>query len=294
MRIFNRRFVLLTGVVTVIVIGEFFFLEGTIGISLPGGRASAPSTFSIRLKGKGVDYITDNKRFVVVDDDDVWLVLRESLRTDYRIGMEGSNSTVTVEAFDGGDLNRLKWKLQEAGDRGEVYDTFYKVTKGGCCDSPNRYTYYSLHDGRRLYSATVEDLFWVFASTGPINPGNNTVGTRVRYVSYEENPCMGIGGKPAGFVGVLRYGSNKRIIREFEILSPRGLRPQGLTVLNNGKRYLPGTPPEMSSEQSGDVITNYEVSLQFVDGTDLRLPVVEDDIDLRGLTMPSRYKVTAR
>jgi hypothetical protein len=101
-------------------------------------------------------------------------------------------------------------------------------------------------------------------------------------------------GKLAGFRGVLRFGSDRRVIREIEVHSPRGLGPQGLTILSNGKRYLPGTPPEMSGEQNGHVITTFEVSLRFVDGAELRLPVERDDINLRGLKIPTGYKLIAR
>lgn len=294
MRVFDKRPTLLIGIFVAVVVGEFFLLEGTIGISLPGGRTSARSTVSIRLKGKGDHYVTDNKRFIVVDDYDFWLVLRESVWTDRQFGVEGADSKVTVEAFDGDNLSRLKWKLQEPGDRGEVYDTFYKLTKWGCCGSPNKYTYYSLRDGKRLYSATVEDLFWVFGSARPTNAENGTSEPRIRYISYEDNPLLEPDGKLAGFTGVLRFGSDRRVIREIEIHSPRGLGPQGLTVLSNGKRYLPGTPPEMSGEQNGDVITTFEVSLRFVDGTELRLPVEQDDINLRDLKIPTGYKLIAR
>lgn len=136
-------------------LAELFALEGTIGISLPSDRGSGLSSYEIRERGGEVHFVTRNKHFSTVD---VWsrhgtareaLVLRESFNMDRQDGIEGANSIVKVEALDG---NRAKWSFEEAGERGEPRDQVYEVTKFGCCDAPNTYTYFSLRDGKKLRS----------------------------------------------------------------------------------------------------------------------------------------------
>ena len=135
------------------LIAEAVILEGMIGISFPRDRGSAVSTFEIRDKGSEEHYITRNKRFSIVD---LWskhgtalaeLVLRESFVTDRQDGIEGDKSMVTVEALDG---TAVRWSFQEPGERGQVLDQLYEVTKLGCCDAPPTYTYFSLRDGKKL------------------------------------------------------------------------------------------------------------------------------------------------
>jgi hypothetical protein len=93
-------------------------LEGVVG--LPSDRGSAVSSYEIREKGADLHFITRNKRFSIVD---LWsrhgpaveaVVLRESFLMDRQNGIEGANSTATVEALD----KAVIWSFEEAGQRG--------------------------------------------------------------------------------------------------------------------------------------------------------------------------------
>jgi hypothetical protein len=141
------------------LIAEFVALEGVHGISLPSDRGSAVSSYEIREKGTEVHFITRNKRFSIVD---LWsrhgsaveaLVLRESFVIDRQEGIEGDSSVLKVEALDG---NAVKWSFEEAGERGQALGQVYEVTKLGCCDAPNTYTYFSLRDGKKLRTTRTE------------------------------------------------------------------------------------------------------------------------------------------
>ena len=46
---------------------EFILLEGIVGVSLPQDRNSAVSSLEIKTKGTSLHFITQNKRFTVVD-----------------------------------------------------------------------------------------------------------------------------------------------------------------------------------------------------------------------------------
>jgi hypothetical protein len=146
---------ILAVVLPVVLIAEFVLLEGLLGISLPTDRGSAISSYEIREKGTELHFITRNKRFSIVD---VWskhgaaveaLVLRESFMTDRQVGVEGDTSIVRVDALDG---KAVRWTFEEAGERGQAINQVYEVTKFGCCDALNTYTYFSLRDGKRLRS----------------------------------------------------------------------------------------------------------------------------------------------
>lgn len=141
------------------LIAEFVTLEGVFGISLPSDRGSAVSSYEIREKRTELHFITRNKRFSIVD---LWskhgsaveaLVLRESFEMDRQEGIEGANSRVRVEALDG---KSVKWRLEEAGERGQVMNQVYEVTKFGCCDEPNTYSYFSLRNGKKLRTTHTE------------------------------------------------------------------------------------------------------------------------------------------
>ena len=150
---------ILAVVMTVILIAEFVFLEGVVGITLPRDRGSAVSSYEIRERGKEVHFITRNKRFSIVD---LWskhgsaveaLVLRESFVTDKQEGIEGDQSTVTVESLHG---KGVEWNFEEAGESGQPLGQIYEVTKLGCCGAPRTYTYFSLRDGHKLRSTHTE------------------------------------------------------------------------------------------------------------------------------------------
>jgi hypothetical protein len=66
-----------------------------------------------------------------------------------------------VEALDG---KAVKWGFEEAGERGQAIGQVYEVTKFGCCDAPNTYTYFSLRDGRKLRSTHTELNQYDFAA----------------------------------------------------------------------------------------------------------------------------------
>ncbi len=146
-------------IVPVLLVVELLALEVGIGITLPWDRGSALSSYEIREKGTELHFVTRNKRFSIVD---VWskqgsarkaLVLHESFTSDREDGIEGTRSTVRVEAIES---KLVKWSFEESGDQGRILNQLYEVTKFGCCDGPNTYTYFSLRDGRKLRTIHAE------------------------------------------------------------------------------------------------------------------------------------------
>lgn len=107
------------------------------------------------MKGTELHYITQNRRFTVVDlttehgSSREALILRESFYMDREDSVEGPpKATVTVEALKG---RNLRWAFHEPGERGDVVtNDLYMVTNYGGGETGNTYTYFSLLDGRKL------------------------------------------------------------------------------------------------------------------------------------------------
>ena len=155
----KKPVLILAVILPLALVAECVVLEGIPGISFPSDRGSAVSNYEIREQGEELQFITRNKRFSIVD---LWskhgsareaLGLRESFLMDRQDGIEGAKSTLRVEALDG---NSIRWSFEEAGERGQPINQVYEVTKFGCCDAPNTYTYFSLRDGRKLRSTHTE------------------------------------------------------------------------------------------------------------------------------------------
>jgi hypothetical protein len=138
------------------LISELLLLEGTLGVSWPRDRYSAVSQLRINVKGTDIHYITQNRRFTVVNDfltehgtRREALILRETFDSDLEDGAEGRpEAMVAVEAVDG---KNIRWRFREPGERGDVVtDELYMVTSYSGGEIGNSYTYFSLLDGKKL------------------------------------------------------------------------------------------------------------------------------------------------
>ncbi len=145
------------------LIVEFILLEGIVGVSLPQDRNSAVSSLEIKTKGTSLHFITQNKRFTVVDlvtangSHRHALVLRESFFMDRKDSLEGPpDAAVTVEAMNGKDVT---WTFHEPGERGDVVTSnLYMVSRFGTGETGNSYTYFSLLDGRKVRISKYSEL----------------------------------------------------------------------------------------------------------------------------------------
>jgi hypothetical protein len=147
----------------VALIAEFVLLEGTLGVSLPQDRSSAISKVEIKEKGIGLHYITQNRRFTVVDlltdhgSGRETFVLRETFYMDRQDSAEGPpEATVTVEGLNG---KNVRWAFHEPGERGDVITPdLYMVTSYGGGEIGNTYTYFSLLDGKKVHTNRYSEL----------------------------------------------------------------------------------------------------------------------------------------
>lgn len=150
-----KRALIIACIVFGALVGEFIFLEGTAGVSLPSDRYSAVSSLAVKTKGTRLHFITTNQRFSTVDYSTnhpprlETLVLRETFYMDRTDGVDGPpDATITVEGIDG---NKVRWTFHEPGERGDVVtDNLYVVTSFGNGETGNTYSYFALADGGKV------------------------------------------------------------------------------------------------------------------------------------------------
>ena len=268
-----------------------FVVYKTRGIAIPSGTRQALSSVSILLKDQDVHVITDNKRFTVFDFSPSYqipdpkaqqLLLLESFWSDRRDGLEGQLGRVTVEASEitltgyGGNL----WTIHEDGDEGKLDgDRFYKVTKYGCCDEPDVYTYFFLGNGQKVYTS-VTPLYEIVVP----NAGNEFT----RYIAY--------GYRDTEDSAFLQYGSDSRVMRQVIITAKGDVGIPKIRVEYQDKPF--DNSPLMlwgvDGKRSPTALSDFVICVRIYGGAELRFPVKNDEIQLSSATIPANFSVALR
>jgi hypothetical protein len=197
--------------------------------SKKGIERSATSTVSSRTdKDRGVVAQITNRRFSVAsfyvdsvstEENRRTLLLQEEFKAEKGLSEEGQSGTVTVQAWIGRDAapsNKL-WTITQDGDKGDIADRFYKITKYGCCGSEATGIYFNLSAGQKVYTSSTSDLFRIEVP--------NTPNSLTRYVAFVSDmaslsPEGSSGPGSAGrgdVVGLIQYGSEDRVLDSVEV-----------------------------------------------------------------------------
>jgi hypothetical protein len=290
MRVSKQRLTLIFGIAIGLATGYLLFKVAPAELLETHSKRSS-------IEFWGDHYITDNTRFYFpYNYIPGGLVLRERIRVDRRGGVEGADGTVTLDAFDW-HMKPL-WSFHEPGEKGTMYglsDRLYKVTKTGCCDAPGKYTYFSLVNGKKLYWSNHDESLIEVELPVPRyhSTGNFYYGSLTRYVLVATS--IGLNGNTV----VIQYGSDKELIRTANIETYRDnfVPDDGVTIIYNGKQLsnTPGRAIETSRAEGIDKnsksTSDFVISLRFKDGTELKIPVENDDINAKGVKVPSKFKV---
>jgi hypothetical protein len=130
------------------------------------------------------------------------LLLEETFDRLLDSGAEGEKSSVAVVAFKAQSPDAAPlWKIKVEGGSGEPQGNLYRVTNPGCCGAQDLSTYFSLLNGRELFSADSPILQLEVPNTGVH-----------RYAAYRDlMSADGIPdvGKEKGIIGVLQFGSDR-------------------------------------------------------------------------------------
>lgn len=180
-------------------------------------KAAAPpptsTTSTIEtVRRDGIEFVvTTNRKFNYVSlytgSGYESLLLLEEVRTELSREVEGSNSTMKVDAWigKGRKPDKKAWMLKAAADVGEAAEPFYRTTKYGCCAAVNTWTWYNLFTGQKVFTGNTN-----LVKISVPNTGGDALD---RFVTFHSNmasveaPEMKRG---KDVLGVLEYGSNKR------------------------------------------------------------------------------------
>lgn len=147
------------------------------------------------------------RRYVRGDDSARHIVIRETTTQRCCLNAERDmTSAMTIEARGAGDTAAAPmWRAQLDGDRGALWDDFYRVEYAGCCDQTDALVFFNLKRGGPVF----------VASRGEGLPRDGLAGVSVpnsplrRLVAFHDvftpRPVPEAAGDSA-VVGVLQYG----------------------------------------------------------------------------------------
>jgi hypothetical protein len=188
---------------------------------VPSGRLSRQATSSAETwtaaDGRRITH-TVNRRFsfVTTHRDRTGgevILLAETFDRRLDSGAEGEKSSVEVEAS--ATTGKRLWAIRTEGGSGEAReDNVYRVTRAGCCGAQNLSLFFSLLDGRALFSADSE--------VRSVEVPNTALR---RFAAYHDlmaaSPVPGAGKDPH-VVGAIFWGSDRAPAERVLIVSSAG------------------------------------------------------------------------
>lgn len=177
------------------------------------------------------------------------LILRETFDRLLDSGAEGEKSSVEVAAES--DSGAPAWTIHAEGSSGESRDdNLYRVVRPGCCGSQDLSTYFSLLDGKELFTSDAP----IFAIEVP----NTSVR---RFVGYHDlmaaAPVPG-GEKNDRVIGALFWGSDRAPASRVLVLAPAGAKVDAdfaakkVAIVSGGKEVEEDRWDLWSADRSSD------------------------------------------
>lgn len=257
--------------------------------SMQPWKQSAESSIDVQKRSDGLYVSTENQNFSFIEKtsstgNPEWFALKETIaRTDNTYKDGPVSREVTVQAWrwsPSGLKAQESWTLHEDGDAGESGDMgspFYKVTKYGCCGARTVYSYFAIDSGKKIYQSTLE-LAEAFVL--------NAQPPRERFVSYDDS----MGNDKA----LLTYGSREHVISKIEIAGI-GSTDDPDTKMSLEYKGQVGSPVELdnANAKAGETSPfNFVIVLQYFGGSQIRLAVHNDDLDLASSSVPDHLAIS--
>lgn len=218
--------------------------EGTKGVKGPSDLTSQ-STYASHMEklpedaGEYPKVRIVNSRYLFVpyvhepDGRLSHMVLRETVHLEESAAHERENGRITVEAFPaiGASEDAIMWKFDSTGISGGIFDAnLYSIQQTARCGASERTLYFSLANGKELFSSTIPLAFIEHA------------GTRAkRYIGFDD----GYGNMQPDeilsddtILGVLYYSSESALLQKAVLVGKRTreCRAVGITItLGNNK-----------------------------------------------------------
>ena len=210
--------------------GAALLLFAAAGAVPPGHVRHEAVSSAEAWTGKDGRYLrhTVNRRFTFASaypesTHEERLLLAETFDRLLDSGAEGEKSTVTVEARKAATADaKPLWKIEAEGGSGEPQGNLYRVTNPGCCGAQDLSTYFSLLNGRPLFSADSPIVELEVPNTGVH-----------RYAAYRD--LMSEGGIPdvkgeKGVIGVLQFGSDRAAASRVLVIAAKDFEDDNYTA----------------------------------------------------------------
>jgi hypothetical protein len=255
-------------------------------------RTATSTISSGRDKDGNPVIITTNRRFshtqvlptrTLENPKNFWMILLEEFRSEWSPGVEGKKATVSIDGWAGPLTNPSKkiWSIHTEGDKGEVYDNFYKVTRYGCCGSLDTQIWFSLIDGKKVFTSNIDPV--------QVAVPNSSAGL-ARYFAWHSNEAS-ISPTEVQTVkdlkGVLQYGSERQVSRRLLVrssidlyLSKIAIRYQG-KLHDDAREFVTGIMLwGVDGKNDKSALSDFSVILTWNDNIEAEIPVENDELQV--------------
>jgi hypothetical protein len=275
------------------------------------GKLSRTASSSIRSardkNGKDV-IITTNRRFTfaevypnhsISDKDNYSMVLLEEFSSEWSPGVERNKAKVRVDGWAGKFPNpsRKVWTIISDGDEGRGDGNFYKVRLYGCCEDPSTQVWFSLIDGRKVHTSSIDPIrVFVPGSSADLN----------QYFGWH-SPNASIEPPELGTVqnlrGVLQYSSERKSLRRLLVRSDLDLYFSKIAIRHQGELYEDMTTLVTGMGLQGSygkkdkpALSGFSVVITLSDGEDrfeVEIPVENDELQTGSAKVPDKIILEA-
>lgn len=258
-----------------------------LGAAPPAAKVHREATSSAETwKENGGRRITHtvNRRFTFAKSypertKGVELLLSETFDRRLDSGAEGEKSRVTVEASRADDAaGKPLWKISAEGSTGEPTDeNVYRVTRPGCCGAQDASIYFSLIDGKELFTSDAPIL--------KLEAPNTSFRRFVGYLDLMAAAPIPDSAKHKGVVGVLEYGSDREPASRLYVVAEKPEPPEDyaakkLSIVADGKEVEEGRFDVWAADKATDPakIGGFSIRVRGYSEPDLLLEIpVEGD-----------------
>jgi hypothetical protein len=163
----------------------------------------------------------------------------------------------------------------------------FQISNWPCCSAPFENVYFSLVDGKRLYTTNGEPEKGRFGQDSALmridGAYNGTRYSQSRYVGF------GAVANARPMIPILQYGTDRAVKEQLAVLGHEygdNFDVPEISVTEDGEQFL------SYLEVNGQF--TFTIVLRFSDGPQLRIPVENDVIRPEKATLPPGYSLRAR
>lgn len=253
-------------------------------------RTASSTIRSARDKYGNDVIITTNRRFTFTQFypnyssyDYHPMVLLEEFRSEWTPGIEGKRAKIKVAGWIGNFPNpsRKAWTILSEGDEGRVYNNFYKVTRYGCCAAPDAQIWFSLIDGRKVFTSNIDPIKVIVP---------NSLAGLARYFAWHSNESII---PPAelqtakDLKGVIQYGSERKVSQRLLVRSPIDLYLSKIAIRYQGRLHEDMTALVdgvmlwgVDGKKDKSALSDFSIILTWNDKFEAEIPVENDELQI--------------